>query len=504
MQLWGVSRAGRAGKFAGGCALLFAACAPSSASAQAISSGVLSSGAFAQAGATVDTRDFAVIPVVGLQESFTDNALLTSTGKQYDFITRPMVGADMNIRGPLTATVSGDIFYDAYARDGRLSGWSGDGSMVGTYDLVPSFLSIDAQGVLTNTNATVFGQPAIDRVGTADRTQLATYDIGPHVKTTLDDFADVDLIGRFAQIFFTNPNASTVVLPTDSTVVQSVGTIDTAQRYAGYELVTSGQFERDDHGFQSYGGLQSVFLQVMPEVRLIGRGGYDHVEQPIINTIDAPIWSGGVEVSINQQSKITVETGERYNHSAWAADLHLQFLDQLYAVGRYFETLEPDQVQINSSFVDFVTQTIQLPVQLASGTFNVNGNLDSQVSLNKEAEFHLVYDWQGQTIDLQTSWSDRLFMSANEHDRTLLSGVSYRRTIAPDLALTADAAYWHTFANPFYGASELYRGEAALQYDLNPTMRLTGGYTYERQLQLFAGGEGITENVLYATITKRF
>src|ERR1700748_3152330 len=100
MQSW-VRRASRAGSFAGGCILLFAAGASSSASAQGVYSGIFGQGAFGAQGQSatplIDTRDFSVTPMVGLQETFTDNALLTSTNEKYDFITRPMVGADIAV-----------------------------------------------------------------------------------------------------------------------------------------------------------------------------------------------------------------------------------------------------------------------------------------------------------------------------------------------------------------------------------------------------------------------
>ena len=35
-------------------------------------------------------------------------------------------------------------------------------------------------------------------------------------------------------------------------------------------------------------------------------------------------------------------------------------------------------------------------------------------------------------------------------------------------------------------------------------MRAVGGYAYQRQVQLFTNGQSITENVLFAAITKRF
>ncbi len=86
----------------------------------------------------------------------------------------------------------------------------------------------------------------------------------------------------------------------------------------------------------------------------------------------------------------------------------------------------------------------------------------------------------------------------------MLNTVSYSRKLAPDLDATVGAAYWRTFANPFFGASDLYGGTASLQYTINPTMRLTGGYVFQRQQQLFTNGTTLTENVVFAAIAKSF
>src|ERR1700748_1489507 len=117
MQLLGVTRTGRAGRVAGGCVLLLALGVPYSASAQVYVGGnvpgMLNSGAFASVG-EIDTRELSVIPLVGLQETFTDNALLTQNNKEYDFITRPMVGAEVRSQGgPLVGMLTGHAFYDA-------------------------------------------------------------------------------------------------------------------------------------------------------------------------------------------------------------------------------------------------------------------------------------------------------------------------------------------------------------------------------------------------------
>ena len=145
-----------------------------------------------------------------------------------------------------------------------------------------------------------------------------------------------------------------------------------------------------------------------------------------------------------------------------------------------------------------------LPPQLVQSTFSINNNLNGLISLNKFATLHMVYDWEGDRIDFGANWNDQLFVATNQRGQSLAATANYGRKIADDLSAYAGVAYWRTFSSPLFGASELYSGTANLQYDVNPTMRLYGGYTYQHQAQLSVAGISITENVLYAAVTKRF
>ena len=468
---------------------------------------MLSAGAFATRG-EVDTRELAVTPLVGLQETFTDNAFLTSTNKEYDFITRPMAGIQVVSQGgPAVGTLLGHVFYDAYARADSLSGFSGDAQANGVYTLIPAFLTIEGNGFLTNTNTSSFGVAAEDRAGLANRVQVASYTIGPRMTTTIGDFADLTAFGHFSQIFFDDPNNASALIPTDSTIEQAAASLDTDSRFTGFQFVTAVQYVRDDHGFESYGGLQSAFVNITEDIRAIARGGYDAATQPGIVDIHAPMWSAGLEYQINPQSKISVERGERFNHAAWIANLHLQLTDRIYAEGSYNELLQPAQVQIGGSFDQFLTESTTLPQPLATGNFAINNNLTNQTSLNKLAALRVVYQLDEDTIDFGAYWNDQMFLPQNGRGQSVIGTVDYSRVIAEDLSASAGGSYWRTLSNPLFPASEFYAVRMSLQYDINPTMRAYGGYTYSHQAQLGLTGAlntAVNENVLYAAITKRF
>lgn len=460
----------------------------------------------ADVGEAVDLRPFSVQPRVGLQESFTDNALLTNTGTSSDFVTRGMLGANVSVNdGPAVGSMMTEFSYDQYARNAGLSGWSLQANGNGSYSLVPDFLSLEAEGTITNGTVSTFGTPAIDRTGTFDRVQLSTYDIGPHMRTTISDFADLDLQGRFAQVFYAAGDKSSVTdLPSDSSIGQVGGKLDTATRFDAYQLVTTASFEQDDHDFSLYNAMQSVYVRILPQLRLLARGGYEEITQPGIVDLHDGIWSGGLELSVNERSKITVETGERYGHSIWNADAYLQFSDRIFAIARYSEVLEPPQISVNSSFSDFITMSRLLPVPLVPANFAINGNLYSQTALNKSADVRLAYDNDPDEISIDGYWIDQRFELTNTHDRTALASLLYTRRIAPDLRGELQFNFAHTYASPLYGASQSYGGEVDLAYDLNSTMDLKAGYALERQDHYEPSSLSLSENVVFLSVEKRF
>jgi uncharacterized protein (PEP-CTERM system associated) len=458
------------------------------------------------AAGVVDTRDFSITPKLGVQESFTDNALLTAANRQADAVTRLNASALVLVdTGRTKANIDTAFSYDQYASNGKLSGWSLYGNGNGSYSIVPGALALEAEGTVTNGTVSTFGTTAVDRAGTIGRVQLATYDVGPRFTTTLGDFADLNLLGRFAQVLYNAEDTSNIaLLPADSSIVEFAGTAGTGGRFLGYELTTNANYQQDNHDFRLYNVMQSAFVRVMPAVRLIARGGYEDISQPGVVNVTAPIATGGVEISINRLSKITVEGGTRYKRPTWDASVYLQFSDRIYVTGRYFEILAPAQIQLNSNFSNFVSTSRLLPMPATFDNVGYGGNLYDQTSLNKTAEAHIVYHWEDDSVDLEASWNDRSFIATGNHDRVAVANASYYRRIAPDLAAEVRLSYAQTFASPIYGASSSYGAEINLSYDLNSRMTAKAGIATNQQVQTLPLHESLSENVLFASIERRF
>ena len=453
-----------------------------------------------------DTREFFIAPKIGVQESFTDNVLLTPTNQQHDFVTRFSLENMLGVNtGRTLISIQTNFSYDVYANQGQLNDWSLQGVASGTYAVVPGFLYLDAEGEVTNGNLTTFGTSAIDRSGTAGRVQLATYNLGPRMTTTIGDFADLEVRARAAQVHYdTQDTAVTPLLPQNANIFQASGIARTGERFASLEFVTAGNYQRDDHDFRLYNGIQSVFVTVMPSLRLLGRGGYEHIELPLIANLNAPVWSTGFEYTLNEGSQITAEGGERYNHTNWRFNALIRLGQRLSWSGNYTEILAPAQVEINNSFEDFMNLSRLLATPVVSVKSPLFGNLINQPSLSKSADSQFHYQMDLGTLNFNVSWNDRRFVATGDHDRSLQGGLNYMHRLAADLSANIGASYGRTFSSPIFGESEFVTGELSIAYQLNSTWETRGGYAYLHSTQFTPVSSSVSENIFFVSLQKSF
>jgi uncharacterized protein (PEP-CTERM system associated) len=452
-------------------------------------------------------KDVILVPSIGLQEMFTDNVYVTSNNRQADVISRIFGGGSLDVNtGPTVAHIKGTASYDVYASASELDSWNLDFNGTGHYDLVPDFLSIQAEGAITQGYLSTYGTPAVQRNDGANQLRLMDYDIGPRLQTVVLDLADLVVNARYAQVVFDNLQNTTLPINlTDSSIYQATGRLDTGDRLGAVQLVSSGEYLEDDHNFRLYDGLQTVYVRVLPLVRLIGRGGYESIQDPNINSLNNPIWTVGVEYTPFPESVVSVEWGNRFNRPIWNVNAHVQMTDSLYATGRFLETVEPLNVRLNRSLTDILGQSETEPPFVSSQIFSLDQNLFNMTSFNEQANGRLVYTWAAQTVSLSADWLQQdFFQTTAIQNRQASMTASYQRMIRPDFSVTVSSYFAHTFASPLYGKNEVYQVGLSANYALNSVMTLNGGYVYQAQQQLFTAGQSIHENMAYVSIARTF
>jgi uncharacterized protein (PEP-CTERM system associated) len=452
-------------------------------------------------------RGFALVPTVGLDLAVTDNVALSEHDRKSDLLVRALLRLDALLnRGRAYGQLFVEGLYDQYARSNDFNGASLEANGEGSYSLVPDILSLEAHADVTSGRTNNFGTPAIDRAGVNNRVQLAVWDVGPRLTSKLGDFADLEAVARYSQVHYWGADSSrlTAPLPPDDGIVQVLGRLDTGKRITAYELLTTVQFAKDDHGYQTVNAVQSVYVNIDPVIRLFGRAGYEHVEQEDIADIEAPLLSAGVEWTPNANSRISLEGGQRFHRAAWAAHAEATLSNHVFLVGDYSEAVQPDQVFVVGSFQQFVEENLNLPLPIAPQRFQLQDNIYSQPSFNKVGELRILLTNPRTSLELSGRYSDREFLGFETNDRTVLAQAVLKHALRPDLDGVIHASYARTYESPVYGPSRNYAVNAQLAYRANSTTDFTATYAYANGKQLFTAGETISDNSFLIAIRKRF
>jgi uncharacterized protein (PEP-CTERM system associated) len=466
-------------------------------------------------------RAFWIRPRAAVQETYTDNVLLTAQNRRSDWITRGTLGLQAGVDGDrTTAKLDGQASYDAYARNDKLSGWTLSGGGDGSFGLVKGLLTLDAAGTIASTYSSTFNAAATDRSGTRNRLQVATYNVGPKLSTDLGGAVDLVAAARYSQIFYWARRTSEIVeLPADDSLVQLIARADSGARHSGYQLLTTAEYLKDTRGYLSTDVVESVFLRATPRLRVVARAGFQRVRQQQITRINSALLSAGFEFTPNDRSKIVVEGGRRYGRGSWAAQADLHVSPRIALAADYSEVVEPDQIYVAKSLGAFVEHVAEVPAPVVptitsavtpavtpavtSAGYAFGPNLYNQVSLNKAAEGKAAYDDGIQSLVLSASWSDRKFLATNAHDRTLTGSVAYNRALRPDLSAGLNLNYAHTYASPVFGKSRTWVGAAVVSYRMNSTMDLRAKYQIS-DAQMSRGGLRVVEHAATLALTKTF
>lgn len=445
-------------------------------------------------------------PYIGLQGIYTDNAAVSAEARRSDFITRAVAGLDAEMdNGRLAASGRAEYAYDWYSRRDDLNGGTAYANGSASYNLLRNRLWIDAEGVLSHAYASSFPISAIDRAGTPGRTRLTVLRVGPRMEARLGRFADVVAAARSQWVSYSaEDDRAFQQLPPDTNILQALGRIDTADRFSGYQLLTSGSYVRDDDGYRAANAVQSAYLRITPKTRLIGRAGYEHVRKRNVVDIEAPVLSAGVEVRPNAASRISLEGGRRYDRAAWNASAEVLVGDSVLVTAEYYETLSPSQVQAANSFARFVDQTKGLPAPFAPQNFMLRENIYDETSYNRAAEVHVIYGTPRHALDLSSRWNRREFIESRAEDVTFYGAALYTRRIRPDVEVGFDANYSRTLDSPIYGEFEAYGVSGRALYRLNSTTDFSASYHHSRGSQRDADGATTRENLFRIAIEKRF
>lgn len=444
-------------------------------------------------------------PSIGLEGTFTDNAELTSSDREADFIARVALGLTADIdRGRTTGWLRAFGYYDQYFNQTSLSGWTISSDAFVTYDVVQDIFAIQAGGSYSDQYISVLGVPETERSGTSGRARVGLYYVGPELTTQVANFADLYAAGRVGQVFYSESNDSDVEnLPSDDAFLQLGARLDTGGRGRS-QFITTAKFAATDSDYRSTSLVQSAYIRVAPMVRLIARGGYERVRQEGVVNIDAPMFSAGVEVRPSSNSRVSVEGGNRYDRPAWAASADWQISQTLSFTARYWEVLAPNQLQVVDAFADFVSTSELLPAPTSTAGFRFGQNIANQISYNKQADMGLTFQRPSYRIDWTAGWSDQRYLQTDTRDKSITTTLTATRHARADLDLIGQVYFADTYESDDFNEGTSWGAEATLAYRLNSTTDAQARYRYQQGHEFFVDGDTFHENAVMVSLQKRF
>lgn len=129
-------------------------------------------------------RALSIVPSFSLLETYTDNAGLTSTGKESELISQISAGLHMasnagRIRGSVDYSLTGYL----YANGTQKNGLQNSLSALATAEAIENFAFVDVAASISQQAISAFGKQTVDpALNDANRTEVATYSLSPYLR----------------------------------------------------------------------------------------------------------------------------------------------------------------------------------------------------------------------------------------------------------------------------------------------------------------------------------
>lgn len=155
-------------------------------------------------------RPWSLTPRFQIRELFTDNVLLTSSGRKSDFLTT--ISPGFNVRGQGARTrldLDYSFDYDLYARSSSLNGLRNNLTGTGNAELLQRSVFVDVSAFAGQDRISATGgSSAVDRRLATNSTQAYSYSISPYWMARYGPYATSNVRYRFAQYFSQNNSTS--------------------------------------------------------------------------------------------------------------------------------------------------------------------------------------------------------------------------------------------------------------------------------------------------------
>jgi uncharacterized protein (PEP-CTERM system associated) len=451
------------------------------------------------------SRSFQIRPTLSLEVNASDNIRRTADNRQSDIVFVPDAG--LSITGEvshLKMFLDADLRYYNFLNESSLDRLTGNLLTHGTLTAVPGFLFVDASAQISDEFLKVTDQSPTGLPNGNSQTRIINTQVSPYITTELFDDADLTLRARIADVQFSElEGMAPSTAPSDSIIYQGGGLLTNGPRSRIVQWRLSADYTLEDREdgseFSSADGLAGVTVRVSPKIHLIGRVGYELVNDPTINDIRDVIWAGGATYTIGEASEITAERRHRFGRDAWFANMNLAMNSQFSVTGGYEERLESEQIRLSRSLNEIFEQTGSLPA--APTQVSLGEDLIDDTFFVKDARLGARYRTDETTFDLSAILSERDFTSLNTHDQTAGVSTRFSERLPANLRLELSGSYNATLeARIGQVETQTYSASGGVTYVLSGFANANLTYTWAQT----NGLDTISENLISASLSKSF
>ena len=464
-------------------------------------------------------------------QQVTDNINSTTTGREADAISTVSLSLGLNEESRRTLLLAdGTVGYQKFWTS---SDFDNSGLAVNSYgrgELIDQLLFVDGNFSTGQAFVNPALAPASNRASTAARTQITTYDAGSYI--TFDDlfnYLDVYLRARKAWVDFRGIAGATTPLP-NATLEQERARISTNAGIRPYQMIASGENVRQQDGFRLYNGIFSLLLGQATGSQIIGRIGYENVQDIPSNVdIQGLLWSAGWQWRSAKNTSVRIEYGHRYGKPTWNGSAIIALTPKVYLIGNYLRTLESFQARLNRSLTDLIDQPTDESVGISAlnpvqppilngllltddATFGLSWLIDAPVPQSVLPDLAAtaaapvtgvpqIYG-AGSRLSLVAGYSHPRRISLAQETKDYQITGTYTRGLRRKLSLGISFSYIEDhLINPAGPTSKSYRVSPALVYEINRSA--AASLSYSRLVRATNGGGRVSENVVEFTIGTR-
>ncbi|MBL8698824.1 MAG: TIGR03016 family PEP-CTERM system-associated outer membrane protein [Alphaproteobacteria bacterium] len=487
--------------------------------------------------------EWQIKPRIEVREAFTDNVLLTSRNKKSDFLTTVSPGISVSGQGArMRFDVDYALSYDVYARESSINGFRQDLRGLGNVTLVPDNFFIDLSAFAGQSPGLSRGvQSAIDRRTGSNQSQFYSYSASPYWRGRFGSWANSEARYRFSQNFSrSNTSVTTQNTLSDALTHQFSGFLESGENFNRLRWRSTAQHTLNETAGNGSGSSTSTGQRTFRRTSVdfqpsyvitrwltgLATVGYDDISSTGFNkNIDGAFWNGGFRLTPSERTLFELTYGRRYGNPNWSSRFNTTLDEGTTISFSYNETVETQSLAAQSrlgflargadgSLIDTRTG---LPFTGRDGSFDQN----DQTFLSKTfvASMTMPRDRNVFVLSAQYSIRDTEISQATtgpgRSDKTLGLTASWNHKLTPEMSSIATASFSDSriqggsSANS-EGKNVTLRGQVALEYELNPSLKGTAGYAYIRRentgaqfsVNEFTGK--YDENVVFLMLRKTF